>query len=156
MTLDASKIFHIYADGSCKRNPGPGAAAVVVCTPAGEILHEFVRAFPETTNNRMELTAVIGALKAVRQGHLTVITDSQYVVKGITEWIKGWKAKGWQTSTRKPVENQDLWVELDSLAGSHTGTVQWKWVRGHQGNPGNERADILAQTAAEELMRGRR
>lgn len=144
--------FLIYADGSCKRNPGPGAAAVVITTPDGEIVKEFVRSFPNTTNNRMELTAVIGALTAVRSGHITLISDSQYVVKGITEWVKGWKAKGWMTSQKKPVENQDLWMQLDELARTHEGVLAWRWVRGHAGTPGNERADELAQQASTELM----
>lgn len=147
------QTYHIYADGSCKRNPGPGAAAVVITSPEGEIIKEFVHAVPHTTNNRMELTAVIGALKAIPSGHVTMITDSQYVVKGITEWIRGWKVRGWVNSQKKPVENQDLWMELDMLASTHDGPLVWKWVRGHAGTPGNERADALAQQAATELIK---
>lgn len=143
--------FIIYADGSCKRNPGPGAAAVVITTPDGAIVKEFVRSFPDTTNNRMELIAAISALKAVPQGDITLITDSQYVVKGITSWITGWKTRGWINSQRKPVENQDLWMELDALAAAHAGELLWQWTRGHAGTPGNERADTLAQQAASEL-----
>lgn len=143
--------FVIYADGSCKRNPGPGAAAVVIVDAQGEIIKEFVKAMPNTTNNRMELAAVIGALKAVPKGNLVLVSDSQYVVKGITEWLPGWKARGWMTSQKRPVENQDLWMELDMLAKAHIGKLEWRWVRGHNGTPGNERADELAQAAAEEL-----
>ncbi len=144
--------YLIYADGSCKRNPGPGAAAVVITTPDGAIVREFVQSYPDTTNNRMELIAVIGALKAIPHGDIEIITDSQYVVKGITCWIKGWKAKGWINSQRQPVLNQDLWVELDALAAAHVGTLRWQWTRGHAGTPGNERADTLAQQAAREQM----
>ncbi|MHB9130686.1 MAG: ribonuclease HI [Armatimonadota bacterium] len=145
--------FIIYADGSCKRNPGPGAAAVVITAPDGTIVKEFARGYPDTTNNRMELIAVISALKAVPQGDIQVITDSQYVVKGITNWIKGWKAKGWINSQRQPVLNQDLWQELDALAADHNGELSWQWTRGHAGTPGNERADTLAQEAACAMLR---
>ncbi|HEY3378348.1 MAG TPA: ribonuclease HI [Armatimonadota bacterium] len=145
--------FVIYADGSCRRNPGPGAAAVVITTADGEIVKEFVKSFPNTTNNRMELTAVIGALKAMPACDITLVSDSQYVVKGITEWVRGWKAKGWLTSQKKSVENQDLWMELDALVQSYTGRITWKWVRGHAGTPGNERADELAQEASGALCR---
>ena len=148
------QTYHIYTDGSCKRNPGPGAAAVVVATPDGAIVNEFVKAFPDTTNNRMELLAVIAALKAVRQARLIIFTDSQYVYQGITSWIHGWKRNGWKTSAKKPVENQDLWVELDGLRNDYAGTLEWRWVRGHHGSPGNERADVLAQQAAMALVKG--
>lgn len=141
------KTYIIYTDGSCKGNPGPGAAAIVVTSPEGDILDEFVKYFPTTTNNRMEMTAAIAALKAAPRAHVTIITDSQYVLKGMTQWIKGWKAKGWVTAAKKPVENQDLWMELDGLAQTHVGTLTWQWVRGHNGTPGNERADELAQQA---------
>jgi ribonuclease HI len=140
--------YHVYTDGSCKRNPGPGAAAVVIATPEGEIVREFVKAFPQTTNNRMELAACIAALKAVKEAHLVIFTDSQYVHRGITAWIHGWKRNGWMTSTKKPVENRELWIELDALNSSYPGKVEWRWVRGHNGAPGNERADVLAQEAA--------
>ena len=147
--------YHIYTDGSCKRNPGPGAAAVVITTPKGAIVNEFVKAYPDTTNNRMELIAAIGALKAVKQAHLIIFTDSQYVFKGITSWINGWKRNGWMTSTKKPVENQDLWLELDTLNRAYPGKIEWRWVRGHNGAAGNERADALAQGAAEALLKQR-
>ncbi len=146
-------IYHVYTDGSCKRNPGPGAAAIVITTPDGAVINEFVKAFPDTTNNRMELIAVISALKAVPIGKLIIFTDSQYTINGITSWVKNWKRNGWITSSKKPVENKDLWVELDLLVASHDGPLEWKWVRGHVGTPGNERADTLAQQAASAIMR---
>ena len=145
--------YHVYTDGSCKRNPGPGAAAIVITTPDGAVVKEFVKAFPDTTNNRMELIAVISALKAVPNGKLIIFTDSQYTINGITSWVKNWKRNGWITSSKKPVENKDLWVELDLLVAGHDGPLEWKWVRGHVGTPGNERADTLAQEAAASLMR---
>ena len=145
--------FHIYTDGSCKRNPGPGAAAIVITTPDGAVVKEFVKAFPDTTNNRMELIAVISALKAVPTGKLIIFTDSLYTINGITSWVKNWKRNGWMTASKKPVENKDLWVELDQLVAGHDGPLEWKWVRGHVGTPGNERADKLAQEAATALMR---
>ncbi|MHB9110374.1 MAG: ribonuclease HI [Armatimonadota bacterium] len=144
--------YHVYTDGSCKVNPGPGAAAVVFTTPEGEIVKEFVKAVPQTTNNRMEMLAVIGALKAMEKAHLIIFTDSQYVYNGITSWIHGWKRNGWKTASKKPVENQDLWVELDALKSGYAGQVEFRWVRGHNGTPGNERADVLAQEAAAELQ----
>jgi len=147
--------YYVYTDGSCKQNPGPGAAAVVITTPEGEIVSEFVKAYPQTTNNRMELSACIAALKAVKRADLVIFTDSQYVHRGITTWIHGWKRNGWMTSTKKPVENQELWIELDSLNSSYSGTVEWRWLRGHNGAPGNERADVLAQQAAGELLKKR-
>jgi ribonuclease HI len=131
----------IWTDGACKGNPGVGGWGALMVTGehektlfGGEIL---------TTNNRMELTGVIEALKALtRPCNVVIHTDSQYVQKGISEWISGWKRRGWITSDKKPVKNSDLWKELDELAAKHT--VQWKWVRGHNGDPGNERADVLA------------
>ncbi|MEI7831607.1 MAG: ribonuclease HI [bacterium] len=149
------KSYIIYTDGSCKGNPGTGAAAIVVCTPEGEIITEFVKAYPDTTNNRMEMQAAIAALKVAACSDLTIISDSQYVIKGITTWVEGWRKKDWMTSQRKPVENRDLWEEMDALARAHQGPLEWKWVRGHHGSPGNERADTLAQTAAEELAKAR-
>jgi ribonuclease HI len=123
----------------------------VVTAPDGTVLREFACPFPDTTNNRMELQAAIAALKAVPCGDLTIITDSQYVHRGITTWVAGWKRKGWLTAAKKPVLNQELWVELDSLAAEHEGPLHWKWVRGHAGTPGNERADELAQAAAQSI-----
>ena len=146
--------YHAFTDGACKSNPGPGAAAVVITTLDGVIVNEFVQAFPQTTNNRMELCAAIAALKAVARARLVIFTDSQYVYRGITAWIHGWKRNGWKTSAKKPVENQDLWMELDALNSACAGTVEWRWLRGHNGHPGNERADALAQQAAAEFVKG--
>jgi ribonuclease HI len=140
--------YVVYTDGACKGNPGPGAAAAVVTAPDGTILREFVKAYTHTTNNRMELMGAIVALKALPQADLTVITDSQYVYKGITSWVHNWKKKGWLTAGKQPVENKDLWEELDALARAHEGPLRWEWVRGHNGSPGNERADVLASKAA--------
>ncbi|MGY8524084.1 ribonuclease HI [Paracidovorax citrulli] len=131
----------IYSDGACKGNPGPGGWGAVLV--AGTHEKELFGGEPNTTNNRMELTAVIEALKALKRPcRIDVYTDSQYVQKGISEWVKGWKARGWKTAERKPVKNADLWQTLDELANGHE--VVWHWVRGHNGHPGNERADALA------------
>ncbi|QEI05315.1 ribonuclease HI [Pigmentiphaga aceris] len=131
----------IWTDGACKGNPGVGGWGALMRTGP----HEKTLFGGETltTNNRMELTGVIEALKALtRPCNVVIHTDSQYVQKGISEWISGWKRRGWITSDKKPVKNADLWKQLDELAVKHT--VQWKWVRGHAGDPGNERADELA------------
>ncbi|MGV6801274.1 MAG: ribonuclease HI [bacterium] len=133
-------MIHIYTDGACSGNPGPGGWGVhIKSTP----IQEFYGGAPETTNNRMEMLAVIEALKAVSTDIPIILhTDSNYVVKGITEWIMGWKNKGWKNSQKKPVKNKDLWLELDQLAKGRD--IQWKWVKGHAGIDGNERADALA------------
>lgn len=131
----------IWTDGACKGNPGVGGWGALMRT--GEHEKTLFGGETLTTNNRMELTGVIEALKALtRPCDVVIHTDSQYVQKGISEWISGWKRRGWITSDTKPVKNADLWKALDELAGKHT--VQWKWVRGHAGDPGNERADELA------------
>lgn len=130
-----------YTDGACKGNPGPGGWGVLLIY--GEHKKELFGGEAQTTNNRMELRAVIEALKNLkREAKIRIHTDSQYVHKGISEWITGWKRKGWKTADGKPVKNQDLWMELDALSTSHE--VQWKWVKGHAGHPGNEAADKLA------------
>ena len=131
----------IYTDGACKGNPGPGGWGAWL--RLGDKERELYGGEPLTTNNRMELTAVIRALSALKRPcDVTLFTDSEYVRKGITEWIHGWKQRGWLTADRKPVKNADLWRELDALAQQHQ--VHWRWVKGHAGDPGNERADALA------------
>lgn len=144
--------YIVYADGSCLRNPGPGAAALVITDEEGNIIREFVKAFPDTTNNRMELTAVISALKVLPECDLIMKTDSQYVVNGVTKWLAGWKRRGWINSQKKPVLNRDLWEELDGHIAAHKGKLKWVWVRGHADNEGNNRADELAQLAARQLQ----
>jgi ribonuclease HI len=131
----------IYTDGACKGNPGPGGWGAVL--EAGGRRKEIFGGEPHTTNNRMELTAVIRALETLARGaDVDLYTDSQYVKNGIETWIHGWKKNGWKTSDRKPVKNADLWRELDIQAAHHA--IRWHWVRGHDANPGNERADALA------------
>ena len=133
--------MRIYADGACKGNPGPGGWGALLQFGARE--RELFGGEPDTTNNRMELTAVIRALEALKHHcQVEIYTDSQYVQKGISEWMPGWKRRGWRTADRKPVKNQDLWRRLDELAALHN--IRWHWVRGHAGHPENERADGLA------------
>lgn len=135
----------IYTDGACKGNPGPGGWGAWL--QFGEHERELFGGERATTNNRMELTAVIQALSALKRPcAIDLYTDSEYVRQGITTWIKGWKARGWKTADRKPVKNIDLWQALDELAAVHT--VQWHWVKGHNGDVGNERADELANRGA--------
>jgi ribonuclease HI len=139
----------IYADGACKGNPGPGGWGVWLSYAGKE--KELCGGEPLTTNNRMELTAVIRALEALnRQCQVRVHTDSTYVHKGISEWIKSWKVRGWRTADKKPVKNEDLWRRLDELAQQHA--IEWIWVKGHAGNAGNERADALANLGVEQVM----
>jgi ribonuclease HI len=141
-------IVEIYTDGACRGNPGPGGWGALLTT--GEHRKELSGAEPLTTNNRMELTAVIRALEALkRPTEARVFTDSEYVRRGITEWVKSWKARGWKTADRKPVKNQDLWERLDALAAGHK--IEWRWVKGHSGVPGNERVDQLANQAIDAL-----
>jgi ribonuclease HI len=131
----------VYADGACRGNPGPGGWGVLL--RAGGRERELHGGEPATTNNRMELTAVIRALESLAPGaRVRVYTDSQYVQKGISEWIHDWKRRGWRTADKKPVKNVDLWMRLDELARGHE--VEWHWVRGHAGHAENERADALA------------
>jgi ribonuclease HI len=140
-------LITIYTDGACKGNPGPGGWGAWLRTGSHE--KELWGGEPLTTNNRMELTAVIEALAALKR-HSTVAihTDSQYVRQGITTWIHNWKKRGWKTADNKPVKNIDLWQKLDALAAQHR--VEWHWVKGHDGDPGNERADGLANRGAAE------
>jgi len=140
----------IFADGACKGNPGPGGWGAILRTGARE--KELYGGERRTTNNRMELTAVIRALEALkRRCEVEVYTDSQYVQKGISEWLPQWKRRGWRTADRKPVKNADLWRELDALAQQHH--VQWHWVKGHAGHVENERADALANRGVESALR---
>jgi ribonuclease HI len=135
------RVVTLYADGACKGNPGPGGWGVLLMAEGHE--REMCGGEPQTTNNRMELQAVIQGLAALKQpSKVRVYTDSQYVQKGISEWIHAWKRRGWQTADRKPVKNADLWRRLDEVAGAHE--VEWHWVKGHAGHPENERADRLA------------
>jgi ribonuclease HI len=145
-----SSRVEIYADGACRGNPGPGGWAATL--EYGEHLRELSGAEAQTTNNRMELTAVIRALEALKRGvSARVHTDSEYVVRGINEWLPNWKARGWRTADRKPVKNQDLWEQLDAAAARHD--IEWKWVKGHSGVPGNERVDALANAAIDALLK---
>ena len=133
----------IYTDGACKGNPGPGGWGALL--RSGKAEKELFGGEAETTNNRMELTAVIEALAALKRPcRVTLFLDSEYVRKGITEWLPGWKAKGWRTAARQPVKNADLWQRLDALVQGSGHQIEWRWVKGHAGDPGNERADALA------------
>jgi ribonuclease HI len=134
----------IYTDGACEGNPGPGGYGAVI--EEGELRRELSGAEPMTTNNRMELTAVIQALESLAEGsHVRVVTDSQYVVLGMTQWIHAWRRKRWKTASGGAVKNRDLWEELLESAGRHR--VSWEWIRGHSGHEQNERADSLAKDA---------
>lgn len=139
----------IYTDGGCRGNPGPGGWGVLMI--AGDSRKELKGHENETTNNRMELTAAIEALKALKQScEVELYTDSVYVRSGITDWIHNWKKRGWKTAGKKPVKNADLWKLLDEVRNGHS--VSWHWVKGHAGDPGNERADELANQAIDELQ----
>ena len=152
--MNTETTVTIYADGGCRGNPGPGGWGAVLL--AGEHEKELWGSEADTTNNRMELTAAIRALEALtRPATVLLHTDSQYLQKGISEWIHNWKRNGWRTADKKPVKNADLWQQLDQLSNQHR--IQWFWVRGHAGHAGNERADRLANRAMDELQRhGRR
>jgi ribonuclease HI len=143
-------VVEIYTDGACRGNPGPGGWAALLSCDGRE--KEISGAEAHTTNNRMELLAVIRALESLKkpQVRVRVFTDSQYVRKGITEWLASWKSRGWRTAAKKPVMNQDLWEQLDALAAPHT--IEWHWVPGHAGVPGNERVDRLANQAIDSLL----
>ncbi len=135
------KEVEAFTDGACRGNPGPGGWGVVL-SYNGRV-RELCGGEPDTTNNRMEITAAIRALEALRERcRVRVFTDSTYVKNGITQWLPNWRRRGWRTAGRKPVKNQDLWQDLASLTDRHE--VSWHWVRGHAGHPGNERADRLA------------
>jgi len=143
-----SKRIEIFTDGACRGNPGPGGWGVFL--RAGNHTRELHGGELDTTNNRMEMTAVIEALQALkRPSEVVLTTDSQYVRKGITEWLQGWKRNGWKTAAKKPVKNVDLWQRMDDLACEHT--IEWRWVKGHSGHPENERCDALANLGIDEL-----
>jgi ribonuclease HI len=150
MSTPAQSKVVIYTDGACKGNPGPGGWGVVLRSAdkekhlhGGELM---------TTNNRMEMTAVIEALKALKMAcHVSLYTDSKYVMQGVTDWMGGWKARGWKTAGKDPVKNVDLWQEIDELLGKHQ--IDWHWVKGHAGHPGNELADALANKGVEEILK---
>jgi len=145
----------IFTDGGCSGNPGPGGWAYCLVDDAGTLLEERWGAEPQTTNNRMELSATVAALTRVLERSefqglpITLYTDSQYVQKGISEWIQAWKNRGWRTSNKEPVKNRDLWEELDRL--NSLLVISWRWVKGHAGNPYNERVDRLTQEAIKSL-----
>ncbi|WP_126172073.1 ribonuclease HI [Altericroceibacterium xinjiangense] len=144
------KQVEIFTDGACKGNPGPGGWGVLL--RMGRHEKELSGADPQTTNNRMEMTAVLCALKALVQPcHVTLFTDSRYVIDGITKWIHGWQRNGWVNASKKPVANADLWRELIEAAAPHR--IEWRWVKGHAGHPENERVDQLASAAAESVRR---
>ncbi len=141
----------IYTDGACRGNPGPGGWGALLRYNGNE--KTLYGAEQETTNNRMELMAAISGLESLtRTCEVELTTDSQYVRKGILEWMDGWKKRGWKTSAKKPVKNVDLWKRLDEIAQKHA--VSWHWVRGHTGHPENERADELANLAIDEMLAG--
>ena len=139
----------IYSDGACSGNPGPGGWGAVMIS--GEHVRDICGGEPATTNNRMELMAAIQALEALKKPcKVELHTDSTYVMKGISEWIHGWKKRGWMTADKKPVKNDDLWRRLDLARGKHD--VTWNWVKGHAGHPLNERADALARRGLKEAL----
>lgn len=139
----------IFTDGACRGNPGPGGWGAIL--RAGDREKELYGADPHTTNNRMELTAAISALEALKRPcEVTLTTDSQYVRQGITQWLAAWKRRGWKTADRKPVKNQDLWERLEQATHRHK--IHWHWIKGHSGHPENERADALANRAIDELL----
>ncbi len=143
-----AKNLEIYTDGACRGNPGPGGWGALLLY--GDKQKEMYGGEQHTTNNRMELLAAINALKTLKRPcELTLYTDSQYVRKGITEWIEGWKKRNWRTAAKKPVKNDDLWRMLDEQVNRHQ--VKWVWVKGHAGNEGNEAADQLANRGIDEL-----
>jgi len=144
----SNKLIYIYTDGACRGNPGPGGwGAILICD---NYRKEIKGGSLLTTNNIMELTAVIKALELLKNpSTIEITTDSTYVKDGITKWIHNWKAKGWRTANKKPVKNKDLWLQLDQLVSQHS--INWQWVRGHTGHPENEAADQLANAGIDQL-----
>jgi ribonuclease HI len=144
-----SDVVEIYTDGACRGNPGPGGWGALLSMGGRE--KEISGAENPTTNNRMELQAVISALQALKRPvELRLYTDSQYVRRGMLEWVPQWKARGWKTADKKPVKNQDLWQQLETEAARHR--IEWHWVPGHAGVPGNERVDALANAAIDAML----
>ena len=142
-------IIELFSDGACKGNPGLGGWGVLIKN--SKTLNELKGSQQQTTNNRMELIAVIEGLKSIKKhSHIQITTDSMYVKNGINQWINNWKKNGWRTAAKKPVKNKDLWQELDELVQKYS--IKWLWVKGHSGHPGNERADQLANEAIEEFQ----
>jgi ribonuclease HI len=147
-TTNTTKVVEIYTDGACSGNPGPGGWGAIL--RYGTTEKELSGGETPTTNNRMEMMAAIVALESLkRPSEVALYTDSQYVKKGVTEWMHGWKKNGWRTSDKKPVKNSDLWQRLDHAAKPHT--ISWHWVKGHSGHPENERCDALARGAIADL-----
>lgn len=144
-----SEPVHIFTDGACRGNPGPGGWGAIL--RYGEREKELYGSERTTTNNRMELMAAIQALEALnRTCDITLTTDSQYLRKGITEWLPQWKRRGWKTADKQPVKNQDLWERLEKAVASHR--IRWDWIKGHSGHEENERADALANRAIDEML----
>jgi len=147
--LMSTKIVELYTDGACRGNPGPGGWGASLRYNGHQ--KDLYGAEAETTNNRMELTAVINGLDALTRSHaVKIYTDSKYVLEGITKWLPSWKKKGWKTAAGKPVKNIELWQRLDALV--QLNDVQWQWVKGHSGHDGNEYADLLANRAIDEML----
>ncbi|WP_439107576.1 ribonuclease HI [Congregibacter sp.] len=143
------KNVELFTDGACRGNPGPGGWGALLTFANKE--RELYGAQPDTTNNRMELSAAIEGLAALSEAcNVRLVTDSTYVMKGITEWLPNWKRRGWKTAAKKPVANADLWKRLETESERHT--IAWEWVKGHSGHPGNERADALANRAIDEML----
>lgn len=143
------KNVELFTDGACRGNPGPGGWGALLCY--GNKERELYGGESDTTNNRMELSAAIEGLAALSEAcEVRLVTDSTYVMKGITEWLPNWKRRGWKTAAKKPVANADLWQRLETQNQRHS--VTWEWVKGHSGHPGNERADALANRAIDEML----
>lgn len=143
----------IYTDGACKGNPGPGGWGAILRS-IGHVEKELFGGEILTTNNRMEMTAVIEALSALKRPcDVALYVDSKYVLQGVTEWLPGWKARGWKTAAKQPVKNVDLWQKLDTLVNTAGHTIEWVWVKGHTGDLGNERADALANLGVEKALK---
>lgn len=151
-SADTLRLVTLFSDGACKGNPGPGGWGFILRDDASAKEMEGSGGAGKTTNNRMELRAVIHGLEALKSPcKVRIVSDSQYVLKGLSEWLPGWKRKGWKTASKAPVKNADLWKMLDALAQTHK--LDFHWVRGHQGHPENERCDVLACAAAENAVK---